>query len=54
MSDPGCIECGSVIDRTIPSPIPEGYECMWSEAMSGRALYCIACYTATPPAGDDA
>lgn len=40
----GCVECGRDVDRTLPTPIPEGYECMWSEAMSGRALYCQTCY----------
>lgn len=43
-SDTECSGCGGAIDRTIPDPIPEGYECMWSEAMTGRALYCHACY----------
>lgn len=45
--DAGCIECGKPVDRDLPDPIPEGYECMWSEAMSGKALYCHACYGAT-------
>lgn len=45
----GCVECGREIDRTIPNPIPEGYECMWSEAMSGQALYCRSCYGDTAP-----
>ena len=39
-------ECGRTVDRTLPYPIPDGYECMWSEAMCGRALYCRACYEA--------
>jgi len=42
--DAGCVECGRPVDRLLPTPIPEGYECMWSEAMTGRALYCKACY----------
>lgn len=45
----GCADCGNAIDRTIPDPIPEGYECMWSELMSGKAQYCRACYGAFPP-----
>lgn len=43
-TDSGCMECGELVDRTLPRPIPEGYECMWSEAMCGRALYCHACF----------
>lgn len=49
----GCANCGGDIDRTIPDPIPEGYECMWSEAMTGRALYCLACYSVIPPGKSD-
>lgn len=41
-----CAECGGFIDRTLPKPLPDGYECMWSEAMCGHALYCQACYDA--------
>lgn len=48
-NDAGCVECGSPVDRVLPDPIPEGYECMWSEAMTGRALYCDACYSVIPP-----
>lgn len=50
--DAGCVECGQTVDRALPDPIPEGYECMWSEGMAGRALYCRACYGAIPPAED--
>ena len=48
-NDAGCVECGKPVDRVLPNPIPEGYECMWSEAMTGRALYCLACYGVIPP-----
>jgi hypothetical protein len=39
-------DCGRPVDRVLPDPIPDGYECMWSEAMCGRALYCRACFEA--------
>lgn len=52
-SDAGCVECGNAVDRTLPDPIPEGYECMWSEAMTGKALYCLACYSVTSPGVTD-
>lgn len=39
-----CIECGGPVDRSLPESIPEGHECMMSEALAGRALYCRACY----------
>lgn len=44
MSTVACVECGHVVDRSIPTPIPEGYELMLSEAMAQRALYCRRCY----------
>ena len=47
-----CVECGSQVDRELPAPIPEGYECMWSEAICGRAFYCRACYDAVLPVED--
>lgn len=40
----GCVSCGGTVDRTLPDPIPEGHECMFSEAVAGRALYCRACF----------
>lgn len=42
-------ECGKRVDRTIPNPIPEGFELMWSESMTGRALYCQACFDKPDP-----
>lgn len=42
-----CLSCEGPIDRTIPEPIPEGYECMWTEALTGKAHYCRACYEET-------
>ena len=45
-----CVACDQPVDRVLPKPIPEGYDCMWSEAMCGRALYCQACFDdADPP-----
>lgn len=51
LSGDSCVDCGGPIDRVLPDPIPEGYECMWSEAMSGSALYCQACYGEPPIEG---
>lgn len=45
-----CSGCGGRVDRVLPDPVPEGHECMWSEAVCGRALYCQSCYDDTPPA----
>lgn len=39
-------DCGRPVDRTLPDPIPEGYELMLSEEITGRALYCAACFEA--------
>ena len=39
-----CASCGNPVDRNLPNPIPDGYECTWSEAMCGRALYCQSCF----------
>ena len=45
-----CVACDQPVDRVLPKPIPEGYDCMWSEAMCGLALYCQACFDdADPP-----
>lgn len=41
-----CAACDQPVDRLLPQPIPGGYDCMWSEAMTGRALYCRACFEA--------
>lgn len=50
MSETSCVVCAQPVDRVLPEPIPEGHECMWSEAMCGQALYCQACYDdADPP-----
>lgn len=51
MNDP-CVACGRQIDRVLPNPIPDGYECMWTEAICGRALYCRACYGEQPTRED--
>ncbi len=48
MSETSCVVCAQPVDRVLPEPISEGYECMWSEAMCGQALYCQACYDAEP------
>ena len=54
MSEPlTCAACDQPVDRVLPQPIPEGYECMWSEAMTGTALYCQACFDDTEPPTDD-
>lgn len=50
MSETSCVVCAQPVDRVLPEPIPEGHECMWSEAMCGQALYCQACYDDTDPA----
>ena len=42
--DVACLSCEGVVDRTLPTPIPEGYELMWTEAFAQRALYCQACF----------
>ena len=44
MSDRACVCCERPVDRVLPDPIPEGTVCMWSESMTGTALYCQACY----------
>lgn len=58
-SDDPCAACRGPVDRVLPVPLPDGYECMWSEALCGRALYCQKCYDGTaandeaPRSGDD-
>lgn len=39
-----CYGCEGPIDRELPNPLPEGYECMWTEQFTGRAHYCQACF----------
>ena len=41
-----CFGCGRPVDRTIPDPVPEGYELWLTEAITGRAHYCQACFDA--------
>lgn len=36
MSETSCVVCAQPVDRVLPEPIPEGHECMWSEAMCGQ------------------
>lgn len=48
-----CYGCENPIDRELPNPLPEGYECMWSEQFTRRTHYCQACFDATPPADEE-
>ncbi len=39
-----CMDCEGPIDRTIPNPIPDDYELMWTESLTGQAHYCRKCF----------
>lgn len=45
-------ECGRPVDRVLPNPIPFGTAVMFSEVISGRAIYCQTCFDKHDPEDD--
>lgn len=41
-----CISCEQNPPRPLPDPIPDDTDVMFTEALTGRSLYCQPCFDA--------